>query len=637
MLSCYSTYFVTLLFYFSLECRYILTRGLKKGCVYITNLKLVIMGPPCVGKTAFKCLLFNWPPPEVHNSTALATRPIRAIERVAERDNGNIWVSVTGADLMKMLSDAIQEHEIAENVQSPSTGSTCHFSFRSFSNSSTDSRVRSASQRQSTQHQNSILSTTGQDVISPTVHFPLQPESFPNKEYSDSPSSSVSDVFNLSDDTPLHSKLDPDMDFCPKEMVHTLARRLSFKSEELHKATWIHLLDSGGQPQFADISRAFLRHNILNVIVTKLTESLSDKPHFCYSLQGKVLNQPNQLQMTNLQLIEHFVRSIAASKNANESQGNENEASKPYFLLVGTCNDKRNGLKRLAYESLQKKNSELLKVLQDFRDHLIFFNEATEELIFPVNNLCVKNREKISALAREKIMSKKNVSLPVPIPVRWYMFEICLKEKALHNDHGVISLESCYAIGLKLGMDRNDVLKCLNYLDSLTLLLYFSKVLSNVIFTNPQYLLDMLSALIRISFVDLLEDFLSPGQTLSLETQRLLQENGVFQESLLDKLSLPFVPSLFRKPEFLKLLQYLRIVAPLFSTDKVKRYFLPIVLPPNQLSMKDKFFFLKSCDPMVITFKNKVVPQVIITVMHVAIICTSLCLGGVSCCSCSTA
>ena len=94
----------------------------------------------------------------------------------------------------------------------------------------------------------------------------------------------------------------------------------------------------------------------------------------------------------------------------------------------------------------------------------------------------------------------------------------------------------------------------------------------------------MLSALIRISFVDVLEDVLPAGQTLCFKNQQLLRENGVFEESLLDKISLPFVPSLFTKPEFLKLLQYLRIVAPLFTTDKVKHYFLLIVLPPCQLS-----------------------------------------------------
>ena len=49
------------------------------------------MGPPSVGKTAFKSLLFNWSAPKIHSSTALATRPIRALERVAGHNEGKIW------------------------------------------------------------------------------------------------------------------------------------------------------------------------------------------------------------------------------------------------------------------------------------------------------------------------------------------------------------------------------------------------------------------------------------------------------------------------------------------------------------------------------------------------------------------
>ena len=63
------------------------------------------MGPPCVGKTSFKSLLFNWLASKVHHSTALATRPVRAIERVAERNEGKIWERITGRDLLKMLCD----------------------------------------------------------------------------------------------------------------------------------------------------------------------------------------------------------------------------------------------------------------------------------------------------------------------------------------------------------------------------------------------------------------------------------------------------------------------------------------------------------------------------------------------------
>ena len=82
-------------------------RGLHEGVVHLTNMRLVLMGPPCVGKTSFKSLLFKWPTPKVHDSKALATRPIRAIERVAELSEGKTWVKITGLDLLQMLSDAI--------------------------------------------------------------------------------------------------------------------------------------------------------------------------------------------------------------------------------------------------------------------------------------------------------------------------------------------------------------------------------------------------------------------------------------------------------------------------------------------------------------------------------------------------
>ena len=74
-------------------------------------MRLVLLGPPCVGKTSFKSLLFSWPAPQFHHSTALATRPIRAIERVAGHNEGKIWEKISGLDLLKMLSDAVHALE----------------------------------------------------------------------------------------------------------------------------------------------------------------------------------------------------------------------------------------------------------------------------------------------------------------------------------------------------------------------------------------------------------------------------------------------------------------------------------------------------------------------------------------------
>ena len=165
---------------------------------------------------------------------------------------------------------------------------------------------------------------------------------------------------------------------------------------------------------------------------------------------------------------------------------------------------------------------------------LFFHNEDRRELIFPVDNLCRWNRRKISSSLRQHIMSyEKDISIAAPIPVPWYMFELRLKEEASHEDHGIISLESCHGIGGSLSMDGNDVLNSLSHLHTMALFLYFPIVLDNVIFTNPQYLLDMLSALIRVSFVDSLEDILLEGKSITADTQRAFREFGVFDESLL--------------------------------------------------------------------------------------------------------
>ena len=141
--------------------------------------------------------------------------------------------------------------------------------------------------------------------------------------------------------------------------------------------------------------------------------------------------------------------------------------------------------------------------------------------------------------------------------------------------------------------------------------LFFPNVLPYVIFTNPQYLPDMLSALIRFSFVELLEDILPVNQCLEVDAKQISREDGVFDSFLLGKLCLPFVPPLFSEEKFLKLLRYLCILAPLFSNETLKQYFMPVVLPPCHITEEDTSVFRMSCDPMIIAFETKVVPQVL--------------------------
>ena len=106
------------------------------------------------------------------------------------------------------------------------------------------------------------------------------------------------------------------------------------------------------------VSRPFVRGNTVVVIVHKLTDRLSSKPIFQYSIDGKPLTQPKELRMTNLQLVTTHVRSISSAKLA-VIDGDDDE-SLPTFIIVGTYQDKMKGLGKLFFESLKKKNAKLI-------------------------------------------------------------------------------------------------------------------------------------------------------------------------------------------------------------------------------------------------------------------------------------
>ena len=549
----------------------LIKQGFKDGYVELYNINIRIMGPPCVGKTAFRNLLLNWTRPRQHNSTPIASRPVRAIERVVNIDGEKVWQIISVDETLATLTDAIKDTNLQTIPPADTTPSI------NISESLDDVH------QQDTATQPPFSTTT---VNTTDGNIPDEDNEIPRPK--------------------------PKQHKYTSQMLALLKKRK--RPTELHKATWINLLDSGGQPQFADISRAFLRGNSINIIVIKLTEKLSDKPEFVYSINGKVVNAPSELKMTNLQLIQHFVRSIGCSRNTVATIGGRKIVSKPYFVIVGTCLDlTTEGFirkKDVISESIAEKNEQILSSLSEFRDQFIFHDDPSQnDLIFPVDNLCRWKRSKTSALICERIISQKDVGFKVPIPVKWYMFNLYLKDEVEESEHGVVSMERCRQIGESLSMSHDETKACVMYLDSMTSCLHYKDILPDVVFTNPQYLLEIVTDLVRTSFMKL-EDLQACSCSLSLEAQKSLREDGVFEESLLDQLNLSFIPGLFSKCNFLELLKYLRVAASIDSSDSIRRFFLPIVLSPDELKREDKEKFSKSCDPLIITFDNKLVPQV---------------------------
>ena len=545
---------------------------MQKGWVDINILKIAIMGPPAAGKTSFLHLLFNWKPPKHHHSTPIGNRPIQAIQRVAAQGEGNVWSTIGIPELKLMMAEAARLDGFFDRK-----------------------KIAPISSHQQT----SIAQITSVVGDNPSC---IEGEG---------------EIYKRQAISPTRSNLIPDPSHFPEEVLQSLAQGKT--SGALYESTWINVLDSGGQPQFADISRVFIHGNVINIIVLKLTQRLNDKPTFAYSINGKELTQPAVLQMTYIQLIQSFVRSIVSAKYTLSKRLIE---IKPLFLLIGTYHDHTHGIKGFlkSIEPLAEKNRQLVHALREYKEHLVFYNEHNEELIFPVNNMCKLDREKISSDIRHHI-TNSNKLIPIKIPIRWYMFEVKVKEESLKVSHGMVTLDTCEQIGIKLGMAKQEVSQCIEYLNSLSLFLYFP-VLPHVVFTNPQYLLDIVTSLVRVSFVDYPRELLAKGVILPPDMQRKLRREGLFSEELLHYLSLEFIPDLFTNDHLIQLLQYLFIIAPVKKSSAPIRYFLPSGLPPLHLSEEEKRELTQTCEPLVLLFKNKMIPQVICFLLHCSILHT---------------
>ena len=593
-----------LIYYIVYAIGYLFEHGLQQqssSYVNVSIMKSVLMGPPAVGKTAFKSFLFNlMASVETHHSTPISTVPVHAmLTRMTELNDGE-WLDIDSnpEQLFHMLADAIKYLALPE-VDAINEGSV----------------------KESTPPVATVVSDDMSPV--PVVTQPFAPTKF-NEPEEIAQQLTTSPVAV----TATHTELDP----AEVQSIVDLLPKVK-GSGELLDTKWIYLLDTGGQPQFADVSRPFIRANSVYFILHKLIEKLSDRPDFCYSENGIPLAMatPCKIHMTNLQLIKHFICSIISSKY--EEGVTEEESSsivQPLVSIIGTYDDEYQKLMQIegeALESIKEKDQILLRELKSFQHHFIYHSPTSDKLIHPVNNICTGSersqaslnlRKKLLLSIRDQLKHKK-----FKIPVHQYFFDILVKNQAKSSgkeSHGVLTLDECNDIGKKLGIDVKDALK---FFDSLNLYLYFAdfQPLQHVVFTNPQYLLKLLSQLIQVSFID--------QPSIATNAPRILRDTGIFDDSLLDQLNLQFVLPHFTKEHFLQLLKFTRIIASVSFTE----YFLPVALPPDELSLDEKQLFTSTCDPLFVKFNCNIVPQVNKVYWHYKYL-NLFDVGSISCRSC---
>ena len=508
-------------------------------------------GPPGSGKSSFMKLLLNEDPPDCHHSTPVVavpevrmvtTTPVPEVRDVTTTpfivgEATQSFIKVDTNSLKDMLAKAIKEGVKLHSL------STIQGDKDDGSDHSSSDEAQDLEQQENEASQSSLVSNATKEILE-----------------------------RLSDEK---------------------------KSFPLFESHWIYAVDSGGQAAFLDMAPGLLRYNSVNILTHKLNEKLDSISNFYFSFEGKVLGNPVERQITNLQLIEASFRSLT-SVNPPNLCGIPCSFKKTDSLVLGTFYDKIGD----SVESLDEKNSKLLSMLKQY-DNSLIHRFCKKEVIFPVNTIAKDmNSQTIAEEIRSEICQSY---IEAEIPVRWFLFQLDLEEHQMTSNSSIVSKSECISIGSTLEMDEGDVHAALMYYHDLTIYLYFPEVLPNVVFLNPKPLLNKLSLLISISFADTVDHLKRIlGIRVHHNTHEKLKIQGIFSRNLLtESLSQGFSRE-FSADDFLKLMEYLFILSPLPQTGE---YFLPCVLPTTTDLESLRASFKDKVDPLILTWNEKPLPQ----------------------------
>ena len=354
----------------------------------------------------------------------------------------------------------------------------------------------------------------------------------------------------------VHRQPQKGVSFSKQELVQIIEK--SKGSKRFLELQWIRFIDSGGQSQFHEVLPAFIRNTTATIFVTKLSERLDEHPLIEYfDRSGELCGKPYRHALSNDQMLQCCIQTI-------HSQPSTRDGKHSKTLIVGTHRDIENACS----ESRAEKNRKLIDMLTPpLQDHLVFYHPFSE-VIFPINaKTPIEEDHQVCAMIRKQI--EKNTPPPYKIPIGWFLLE---QDIIKASKGGVISKKQCTNIASILNIDAEALTAALQYFDDLNIFLYYPSVLPEVVFSNPQILLNKVTELVHFRY-----SLRSDGPPLVVEGKWLqFRDKGIVTTDMFqdERFSAHYIPGLFETEDLIKLFKHLLIVAPLSSTE----YFMPSLL-----------------------------------------------------------
>ena len=486
---------------------------------------IVITGIMASGKSSLLFRLFGIEPPNEYTSTGVAERSFRGLRHSIAKMGS--WELVSYEYMLVFLAPlfaaGISEAKILhlatmliESDKAPKSGSSegiCHIP---------------------DVHQPFNASTTENTVSTSTITSSPQPSSSPSVPSISSPEASQ-EPSSIEGSSSSQAMLDL-VRSCSESKVDAVLDLL-------------HVVDTGGQPEFMEVMPCVMHHSDVTALVLDLSLGLDSYPKVHYHEKGEAFQHPIRSIFTNRQIIHHLACTMQAKRSSKCGLQSK-------IIIIGTHRDKL-FLKNRAITAV---NHELKKVFLPSSEKELITWHSHDEILFPIN--CrTPGRADLQMLEEiRKSISDASIGKEVNTPPNYFMFEQDVIHHAKQNEREIVSLAECEEIGQRLKMSPELIREALIFLHQHNVFLYFPHIIPGVVFTNPQASLNFINRIVAFRYKIL------SGKCVGLPAKYSLSlKRAIITLDMLDHESISscFFPGLYEPQHALRLFTRLSVIAPL--------------------------------------------------------------------------
>ena len=338
----------------------------------------------------------------------------------------------------------------------------------------------------------------------------------------------------------------------------------------IDKATFLQIIDGGGQPSFQEIFPLLISGPSLTVLVFKLTDDLEALHPVHYQPESQLEGQKVwQDTYVVKDIISHALASFAVSQKKDTLM-----LFPCKIILIGTHKDKldvsqypqsdKERNKKAQIESIAVKLYGWLHPSKAFESIQV---QSMEDLITGIDNFSQHDIVLVKKKIEELILQIESQDVPAP----WLVFDFVLHKLAERKKLCKLGKSDCKDIAHECGITENinGVLHYLHY--EAGTLLYYSDIpgLNEYVITDFQLIFDSISKII-------IQYFENSKSGPHLKYKKLFTQKGQFDASVLKG-----VEGCLKVQELISLLHHRHIISKMEGTNM---YFMPSVLPKDRLS-----------------------------------------------------